>query len=71
MFDEQGNSVIHFGEFFFMRKAKIVLMFEEDEITENEWLQFAMTGNAFDFLNDPAEEIYTMDDGIPYDKNKT
>ena len=29
-----------------------------------------MTGKAFDFLNDPAEDIYSMEDGIPYKSDK-
>ncbi len=36
------------------------------EISEKEWLTMAMKGGAFDFLNDPRENIYTMEDGIPY-----
>lgn len=69
-FDEKGNSLIHLGVNFSMKKAKVVLLFEDDEITEKEWLQFAMKGGAFDFLNDPAEDIYSIEDGIPYEKKQ-
>jgi hypothetical protein len=69
-FDEKGNSLIHLGINFSMKKAKVVLLFEDDDISEKEWLQFAMKGGAFDFLNDPAEDIYTMEDGIPYEKKQ-
>lgn len=67
-FDEQGNSQIHLGKNFSGRKAKVVVLFDEEEITEKEWLQLAMKGGAFDFLNDTAEDIYTMEDGIPYER---
>lgn len=31
------------------------------------WLHAAATGDVFDFLADPAEDIYTMKDGEPFD----
>jgi hypothetical protein len=67
-FDEQGNSLLHLGKNFSKRKAKVVVLFDDEDITEKEWLQFAMKGGAFDFLNDPAEDIYTMEDGVPYER---
>ena len=67
-FDEEGNSHLHLGKGFSGRKAKVVVLFEEDEITEKEWLSLAMKGGAFSFLNDPAEDIYTMEDGVPYER---
>ena len=38
----------------------------DDEISEKDWLASAMQGSAFDFLNDPVENIYTMEDGKSY-----
>lgn len=35
------------------------------ELTEQQWLRAAVTNPAFDFLHDPAEDIYTPSDGKP------
>ena len=47
------------------RVRVIVLYSSDDEIGEKEWLQAAAKNSAFDFLNDTAEDIYTLDDGKP------
>lgn len=39
---------------------------EIDEIDEISWLQAASQNPAFAFLADPAEDIYSMTDGEPY-----
>jgi len=69
-FDEDGNTTLKLGKHFSKKNAKIVVLIKEDEISENGWLSFAMKGGAYDFLNDPAEDIYTTEDGIPYKTNK-
>ncbi len=33
---------------------------------ESEWLQAAARNPAFDFLNDPEEDIYSLADGDPF-----
>jgi hypothetical protein len=65
-FDEDGNTTLKMGKHFSKKDAKIVVLIKDDEISENEWLKLAIAGKAFDFLNDPAENIYTMEDGEPY-----
>ena len=44
----------------------LILVTEEQEITEDEWLRAAASNAAFDFLQSPAEDIYTLDDGKPF-----
>lgn len=44
----------------------IILLPDEADIDEREWLRAAATNPAFDFLDDPAEDIYTLDDGKPF-----
>lgn len=39
---------------------------EDGEIDESEWLRAAATNPAFDFLKNPEEDIYTLDDGKPF-----
>ena len=45
------------------RVRSIILMPEEADIDEEEWLKAASTSPAFDFLKDPEEDIYTLSDG--------
>lgn len=44
----------------------IILMNEETDIDEKEWLHAAAVNPAFDFLKDPEEDIYTVTDGKPF-----
>ncbi len=44
----------------------IVILPEDDDIPESEWLRAASVNPVFDFLKDPAEDIYTINDGEPY-----
>jgi hypothetical protein len=37
-----------------------------EELTEEEWLQAGAQNPAFDFLADPEEDIYTLEDGKPF-----
>lgn len=65
-FDEDGNTTLKLGKHFSKKDAKIVVLIKDDEVNENEWLSFAMDGGTFDFLKDSSEDIYTMEDGVPY-----
>jgi hypothetical protein len=44
----------------------IILLSEEVEIDEKEWLRSAGVNPAFDFLKEPEEDIYTLSDGKPF-----
>jgi hypothetical protein len=46
----------------------IVLFPENDDINENQWLQMAAKNEAFDFLNDKEEYIYSLADGKALDQ---
>lgn len=48
------------------RVRVIILMPEEADIDEKEWLQAASSSSAFDFLNAAEEDIYTLSDGKPF-----
>ena len=48
--------------------VRIIVLFPEEEYEESselEWLRAAATNPAFDFLKDPAEDVYTTVDGRP------
>jgi hypothetical protein len=38
---------------------------DEEASGEEGWLKAAASSDAFDFLADPAEDIYTLNDGTP------
>ena len=46
----------------------IILSPEQDntEADDTEWLSVVKTNPVFDFLKDPAEDIYTAADGKPF-----
>ena len=48
-------------------RVKVIVMYPlTDEWDETEWLRAAAHNPAFDSLNDPEEEIYSMADGEPF-----
>jgi hypothetical protein len=48
--------------------VRVILLFEDDAIEEQEWLQAASQSSAFTFLNDPAEDLYSAEDGHPFNR---
>jgi hypothetical protein len=48
------------------RVRVIILIPEEAEVDEEEWLRSAAMNPAFDFLKEPEEDIYTLADGKPF-----
>jgi hypothetical protein len=48
------------------RVRVIILLPEETDADEKEWLRSASTNPAFDFLKEPEEDIYTLEDGRPF-----
>ena len=48
------------------RVRVIILLPEPADIPEGEWLRAASGSPAFDFLADPAEDLYTDADGQPF-----
>jgi len=48
------------------RVRVIILIPEQTDIDEPEWLRAATTNPAFDFLKEPEEDIYTLADGKPF-----
>ncbi len=47
-------------------RVRVILLIPEDsDIEEREWLKAAASNPAFDFLSSPEEDIYTLADGKP------
>jgi len=47
-------------------RVRVIILYSLDEWTETEWLQAAARNPAFDSLNDPQEDIYSLTDGKPF-----
>ncbi len=48
-------------------RVRVIILFpEEADTDEREWLRLATTNPAFDFLHEPEEDLYTLDDGKPF-----
>lgn len=47
-------------------KVRVIVLYDENaDIGEREWTKAASNNEAFDFLNDEAEDVYTLEDGKP------
>ena len=47
-------------------RVRVIVLFDDDtDINEVDWLRAAAQNDAFDFLNDEEEDIYTAADGKP------
>ncbi len=48
------------------RVRVIIFLPEDSEVDEKDWLRAASANPAFDFLKEPEEDIYTLEDGRPF-----
>jgi hypothetical protein len=48
------------------RVRVIILLSQELDADERDWLRAASANPAFEFLKDPKEDIYSLSDGRPY-----
>lgn len=50
-------------------RVRVVVYIEDerdkDDFTETEWLKAGSANDAFDFLNEQTEDIYSLEDGKP------
>ena len=47
-------------------RVRVIILIPDSEPTESEWLAAATCNPAFEFLMDPAEDVYSPTDGKPY-----
>lgn len=67
--DKYGNLKIEYPLNKKNRNVRVLILLDDDYINpedEKFWLQSISKNPAFDFLNDPAEEIYSLKDGEPF-----
>lgn len=65
-FDETGALTLEKLPKLTNQRVKVILLIpESEEIDEGSWLTGIATNPAFDFLEDPAEDLYSITDGQP------
>jgi hypothetical protein len=47
-------------------RVRVLLLFNEGDLNEQDWLKTTSSNPAFEFLQDPAEDVYTIADGKPF-----
>ncbi len=51
-------------------KVRVIILLpveeEAGDIDEAEWMRIASADEAFDFLREPEEDVYTLEDGRPF-----
>lgn len=68
--DKEGNIRIEYKLAEEKKNVRVIILYDEDitATDDNDLPEDYITGNpAFDFLKDPAEDIYTLNDGKPVD----
>lgn len=48
-------------------RVRLIVLVGDEEPSEQEWLHAAGQGGAFDSLDHPEEDLYTLRDGRPFD----
>jgi hypothetical protein len=52
------------------KRVRVIILSPLTEITEEwnevEWLKASLSNSAFEYLRDPEEDIYTVQDGKPF-----
>jgi hypothetical protein len=50
------------------RKVRVIILFDDDNAEEDEerlWMYSVSNNPAFEFLQDPEEDVYSINDGEP------
>jgi hypothetical protein len=63
-YDSRTPSIVP-SEYIFTGPGDWALITNEPEASDEEILRYAMKRKSFEFLNNPAEDIYSLDDGEP------
>ena len=48
-------------------RVRVLILIEEDELGERDWMRAAAHGGSFDFLKAAGEDVCTLEDGKPFD----
>lgn len=69
--DKKGHLKIDFDLGKSEANVRVLILIDDSELTDIEdekiWLKAISENPSFDFLNDPVEEVYTVNDGDSFD----
>jgi hypothetical protein len=63
--NDQGKIEVQLSGKYINKKVRVIIL-SEDELEEDEWLHAIATNSAFNFLNEPSEDLYSLTDGKPF-----
>ena len=65
--DEFGHLKIDYKLDRTEQKVRVLILFEDEKYNDEEklWMNSISNNPAFDFLNNPEEDIYSLNDGEP------
>ncbi|MDZ7775275.1 MAG: hypothetical protein U5L09_06505 [Bacteroidales bacterium] len=66
--DKNGNLKINFPLNKSDKKVRILILMDDNPLSSDEelWLKTVSNNPVFDFLEDEAENVYTLSDGEPF-----
>ncbi len=67
--DKAGHLKINYNLKKSERKVRVLILVDDDSFEHEEeevWMSSISNNPAFDYLNDPAENIYSIKDGEPF-----
>jgi hypothetical protein len=67
--DKKGRLKINYNLNKSDSKVRVLILIEEDSSEKDEetvWMNYISNNPTFDFLNDAAEDIYSLNDGEPF-----
>lgn len=67
--DKRGHLKINYNLNKSDSKVRVLILIEEDSSEKDEeivWMNYISNNPTFDFLNDAAEDIYSLNDGEPF-----
>lgn len=66
--DQDGVLKIHYNINKSNSKVRVLILFDDKKESDEEklWMDSISKNPAFDFSNDPAEDIYSIKDGEPF-----
>ncbi|MFN7118155.1 MAG: hypothetical protein ACK4TA_15250 [Saprospiraceae bacterium] len=67
MIDQHGVLTLEAPLRYRNQEVQVIILIPEEELLDDaQWLKGINTNPAFDFLQDEAEDIYTLEDGKPF-----
>jgi hypothetical protein len=67
--DKKGNLKIDYQLNKINSTVKVLILYDDNADNDEEkiWMKSISTNPVFDFLNDDSEDIYSINDGEPFD----